>query len=185
MRGICFSGALSIAFLIITGCSTVTVETDYDQSAAFDHYSTYRLAPPPNGPALSPSGEAALRESLLEGLGALGIREIQDGMADLDVVWHVFTRDRLSVQQYVDWGYTSGGPWPDRYGSYRMWGGAPMTYTDVNNYIEGTLILDFVDTGSTKLVFRGVGTGVVGSPRANAKNIREAVRKIIRDFPVE
>jgi len=36
---------------------------------------------------------------------------------------------------------------------------------DVMQYTEGTLILDFVDRRTHKLVFRGVGQGVVSTSR--------------------
>jgi hypothetical protein len=64
-----------------------------------------------------------------------------------------------------------------------MWYGAPVTYADVNTYGEGTLILDFVDAHTKKLVFRGVGKAVVGGPEANAEKIRGAVAKIVAQFP--
>ena len=64
-----------------------------------------------------------------------------------------------------------------------MWAGAPTTYTDVRHYTEGTLILDFVDAKTRKLVFRATGTGTVGSTKANASSIEKAVTKIILAFP--
>jgi hypothetical protein len=174
---------LAVAAAVLSGCTSVRVETDYDASAAFDRYQTYRLARPPEGVALSPSGDAALRDTLKRCLADRGIEEVTEGPADLDVVWHVMTQEQTSVQQYSDWGYAYGGPWPDRYGPYHMWPGAPMTYTDVNYYIEGTLIIDFVDTKTSRLAFRGIGSGEVGSPRANARKISEAVERIVRDIP--
>jgi hypothetical protein len=64
-----------------------------------------------------------------------------------------------------------------------MWYGAPVTYTDFSTYGEGTLILDFVDAHTKKLVFRGVGKAVVGGPESNAEKIRDAVAKIVDQFP--
>ena len=87
------------------------------------------------------------------------------------------------MQQYTDWGYGYHGSWPYSYGRYGMWYGAPVTYTDVNTYGEGTLILDFVDAHTKKLVFRGVGKAVVGGPESNAGKIREAVAKIVAAYP--
>ena len=37
-----------------------------------------------------------------------------------------------------------------------------QNYTAVDTYANGALVLDFVDTRTRKLVFRGVGRGVVG-----------------------
>lgn len=174
---------LAVAAAMLSGCASVSVKTDYDKTVDFDQYHTYRLAQPPEGVSLSPSGDAALRDTLHTCLAARGIEEVTEGDADLDVVWHIFTQEQTSVQQYTDWGYAYGGPWPDRYGPYYMWPGAPTTFTDVNYYIEGSLILDFVDARTSKLVFRGTGTGEVGSPKANARKISDAVERIVRKIP--
>jgi hypothetical protein len=170
------------AACVLAGCSTVSVTTDYDRSASFAKYRTYSLSPAARGQTLSPSAEAALRDSLRTELAARGISETARGRADLAVVRHVFLQEKVSVQQYTDWGYGYGG-WPYGYGYYSMWAGAPRTYTDVNEYTEGTLILDFVDTRSKKVVFRGTAKAVVGGPESNARKIQDAVAKIVAEFP--
>jgi Domain of unknown function (DUF4136) len=175
--------ALVAAGALLAACSTVTVTTDYDRSAPFAKYTSYALAPAAYGQTLSPSAEAALRDSLRAQLAARGIRETAPAKADLDVVRHVFLRERLAVQQYTDWGYGYHGTWPYGFGHYGMWAGAPRTYTDVTQYTEGTLVLDFVDARTKKLVFRGVGKAVVGGPESNARKIQEAVAKMVAQLP--
>jgi hypothetical protein len=173
----------ALAALALGACSTVTVTTDYDHSAPFGKYKTYSLAPAKQGQTLSPVSEAALRDALRTELAARGISEATSGKADLAVVRHVFLQDKVSVQQYSDWGYGYHGAWPYGYGYYGMWAGAPRTYVDVNQYTEGTMILDVVDTHTNKLVFRGTGTAVVGGPESNAEKIREAVKKMVAALP--
>ena len=170
---------------VLAGCASqsVTVTTDHDPAAHFAAYKTYALAPPARGETLSPVGEAALQESVRTELAKRGITEAPGKNADLDVVRQVFVHEKVSLQQYTDWGYGYHGSWPYSYGRYGMWYGAPVTYTDVNTYGEGTLILDFVDAHKKKLVFRGVGKAVVGGPESNAAKIRAAVAKIVDQFP--
>jgi hypothetical protein len=115
---------------------------DYDHSAPFAKYRTYSLAPAAHGQTLSSVGEAALRAALRTQLAARGISEVPSGQADLAVARHVFLQEKVAVQQYTDWGYGYGGGWPYGYGYYGMWAGAPRTYVDVNQYTEGTLVLD-------------------------------------------
>jgi hypothetical protein len=170
--------------MLICGCSGISVTTDHDRSVPFGRYHTYALEPPTNVPPFSPSANQALRFTLHEALGEKGIREV--GAADkpdLAVVPHVSLQQAYSVQQYTDWGYR-GSAWPYGAGYYGVWAGAPATYTTINHYTEGTLLLDFVDTSKQKLVFRGVGKGTVGSPESNAKKVEEAVTKIVAKFPV-
>lgn len=168
----------------LTACSTVTVTTDYDHSTSFGKYKSYTLAPAAHGQTLSPTSEAALRGALRTELGARGIHESTSGKSDLAIVRHVFLQEKVSTRQYTDWGYGYGGGWPYRYGHYAMWTGAPQTYTDVTHYTEGTMILDFVDNHTKKLVFRGAGEAVVGGPEKNAAKIQDAVAKIVAGLPV-
>ena len=169
--------------LVLCGCSTVTVTTDYDHSAPFGTYRTYAVEPPANVPPLSPTVDSALRSALQENLAARGIREVTMAeKPDLAVVPHAQLQQKYSVQQYTQWGYAPGA-WPYYGGYYGVWAGAPYTYSTMNSYTEGTLILDFVDTSKKKLVFRGIGKGTVSSTESNAEKVREAVKKIVAKLP--
>jgi len=171
------------AVCTLAACSTVAVTTSYDHSAPFGTYKSYVLAPAHHGQALSPAGEAALRDELRTEFGARGITEATSGKADLAIVRHVILTDKVAVQQYTDWGYGYHGTWPYSYGHYGMWAGAPQTYLDVTHYTVGTLVLDAVDLHTHKLVFRGAGTAVVGGAESNAEKIRDAVEKMVAAFP--
>jgi hypothetical protein len=50
-------------------------------------------------------------------------------------------------------------------------------------YTEGTLIIDFVDSKTHKLVFRGLSQAAVGSTERNAAAVQEAVNKIVATYP--
>ncbi len=183
---------LSLASVFaLAACSTVTVTTNYDHSAAFGKYKTYTLAPATHGQKLSPRSEEVLRNAIRTQLAARGVTEAMSGKGDLAIVRHVFTQDKVTVRQYTEWGYGSGvgygsgsgGGWPYAYGSYGMWAGAPTTYQDTSKYTEGTLVLDVVDTHTNKLVFRGTATALVGRQGKNARNIEKAVAKMVAALP--
>jgi len=167
----------------LSACSSVSVTTDYDHAASFNHYKTYAVEPAIHGRILSHTSDAALREELRTQLGKRGITETASEKADIVIVPHAFGEHKVSVQEYTDWGYGYHGTWPYQYGHYNMWAGAPQTYVDVNHYTEGTLILDVVDLHRKTLVFRGVGTAVVGGPEDNGGKIREAVEKMVETLP--
>ena len=176
--------AILCAGITLTACSSVTVTTDQDPSVSFSKYKTYTLAPPAKGQMLSPSAESALRDALRTQLATRGITEASGGRGDLAIVRHVFLEDKVSVQQFVDWGYGYGGAMPYGYGRYGMWAGAPRTFTSVNQYTEGTMVLDFVDTSTNTLVFRSKSNAIVGKPESNARKIQKAVEKTVAKFPV-
>jgi hypothetical protein len=170
---------LAAFHLFLAACSTVSVTTDYDHSASFRQYRTYTFVPSREKIPLSPSTETAFRDSLRVNLAAHNIAEV-DKDADLHVVRHISTQEKTVVYQSNDWPYRG---LPYGYGYYGLWASAPVTYTDVSQYTEGTLILDFVDAKTQKLVFRGIATGTVSDPQTNAKRVREAIEEIVEKFP--
>jgi hypothetical protein len=172
-----------LAAFLFAGCATVKVTTDYDHAAPLAKYRTYVLAPPSHGEALSPTSEAALRAALRVNLSARGIEELPGGKPDLAIVRHVFRQGNLSNQQYASWGYGPGASWPYRDGRYAIWAAAPADFANAGAYAGGALVLDFVDARTRKLVFRGVGKGVVGSRESSARDIEDAVAKIVAGFP--
>jgi hypothetical protein len=176
-----------IAAFTLGACSTVTVTTSYDHSAAFGKYKTYTLAPSPHGQKLSARSEEVLRNAIRSKLAARGVKEAIAGKGDLAIVRHVFTNDKVTVREYADWGYGSGagGGWPYAYGSYGMWTGAPSTYQNTTKVTEGTLVLDVVDTHTDKLVFRGTAIAVVGLQAKNTLNIEKAVAKMVAALPTK
>ena len=184
MKNLSYLALASLAGCLLSSCETtsVTVATDYDRAARFGEYKTYALTPPKRGGTMSPTSEAALRDAVRAALNARGLVEAPIGKADLDIVRQVFVQQKTSVEEWTQWGYGPGG-WPSGYGRYGVWAGAPTSYLDVQQYHEGTLVLDFVDRRTKKLVFRGIGQAVVEGPESNAGKIREAVDKIVSGYP--
>ena len=170
--------ALYAAILVLAACSAVTVTTNFDPSTAFDKYRTYALTEFKEGLTLSPSSEKAFRVALRNNLAARGLQEATDNV-DLYVLRYVSTKEKTVVYQSYDFGYDYGYG----FGRYGAWAGVPRNYTDVSQYTEGTLIIDFVDAKKRKLVFRGIGKGSLGGPQTNTQRISEAVQKIILEFP--
>jgi hypothetical protein len=161
---------------ILAACSTtpsVAVKTDYDHSVTFGKYHTYALDTASIG--LSPTGKEALQSSLRSSLAGRGLKEAGKN-SDLYIVPTVFTQQKLNAMP--GGGYTF---YPSVYGRYRM--GTVALNTEVQQYTEGTLVIDFVDRKTHKIVYRGLGQAAVGSTERNAAAIRVAVEKIVAAFP--
>jgi hypothetical protein len=175
--------SLAALIIILCGCSTVSVTTDYDPTASFADYRTYALESPANAPLFSPSADATLRSALHENLAARGIREVRvNNKPDLAVVPHAQLQHRHTREQYNHWGYGVGGS-PFGAGYYGMWIGQPYPGTTIKSDTEGTLILDFVETSHGTLVFRGTVKATVSNAKSTAENIGEAVEKIVARIP--
>ena len=171
---------LTLAIVVFSSCSSVTVRTDHDPGTNFARYRTYALGPPSrNALALSPSIRAQIESSIDQGLAARGIR--RSGRPDFYVAYHVTTQEQISVQTFHDWGrWSYGGP---RWNSYTLWRGSPITTSYVHRTTVGTLVVDFVDARTDRAFWRGVATGTVRGAESNRRKIADAVRQMLERFP--
>ncbi len=169
--------------LFLTGCSTITVNYDYDTTTNFGQFRTYKWAPDPSDPTrVQNANDAGQRSGLLSNriksaieyeLNAKGMTKTE-GDADLMVVFHIGTQEKIAV---TDWGYG--------YSNYYWgYGGRQM---DVYQYQEGQMIIDLVQEETHDLVWRGTGRGVVDqstkSPEEMQAKINDVVAQIMANFP--
>jgi hypothetical protein len=184
--------AVLILFAVILGsaCSSVRTSYDFDPDADFSAWRTYawyRSESPATGdprldnPLLHERIEAAIDRTL----GERGHARVQDRTPDFYVNYHLSTEQRLDVRT-MNRGYV-GGPHGVRWGG-AGWGGVGWTETRVDQYEEGTLVIDFVDAAKRRLVWRGSGTRRLSSnpePDQVTKRVNEAVDEILSQFPPE
>lgn len=161
------------AFLMIaaSGCTTMTVYTDYDHTASFSGYDTFEFLGQPKG--LSPLMQRRARDAVRAELTAKGLRRARGPRADL----HVAINARIRVERQlstVHFGY-----------GYRWWGGhVGMAHHHVRNVPVGAVVVDLVDARTNQLVWRGVAHDVMSrDPERNAATIREAVSRMFAEFP--
>jgi Domain of unknown function (DUF4136) len=161
----------------LAACSTtprITVNTDYDHAANFGKFRTYAIDSSAIG--LSTTGTAALQQALRSSLTARGLREVSGRGADLYIVPSVFTRERLNTMPVG--GYTLT---PTRFGTFGA--SSRQLNASVRQFTEGSLVIDFVDSKTHTVVFRGVGQAAVGSKERNAAAITAAVNQIVAQYP--
>jgi hypothetical protein len=161
------------------GCSGISVNTDFDNQVDFTKLSTYNWMQAPEDPAADIQKELAtntlvegrVKRAVDEQLAAKGIRKTTED-PDMLVAFHTGVQDKVNVQS---WGYGYG--WG--------WGPGGVNVSTVH-YQEGSLILDFIDPKTNKLVWRGVATKVLPektTPEKSEKTIRQAVEKILEKYP--
>jgi hypothetical protein len=158
------------------------VDTDHDPQANFGQYKTYAWAPeptPPSGPhpiVQNTLFEKRLKESVDSQLPSRGLRPAAPGeQPDLLIFHHAHTQNEISsTNSGVGMGYYGGYPWG--FGGY--WGPS-----DVYEYKEGTIILDFVDPKNQQLVWRGVASDAINPAGPSPDQIKEAVKKMLAQYP--
>jgi hypothetical protein len=174
-----------LMLLLLSACAGIETRTDYDPGSVerLSGYRTYawEAAPTaPNSPIYNPIVEARVQAAVDKQLQAQGYQKVSQN-PDFRIGWHGAIDQKLDVQT-VDHYY--GYAWDPWYSPFYMSPSVPETR--VREYQEGTLILDFVDAASKKLVWRGTAQAELRQSASASKRqerLEEAVRGILKDFP--
>jgi hypothetical protein len=175
-----FLGVLIFILLVaLSGCSSLSVNYDYDQNVEWSKFKTYGwmdVSKRPSDPN-SPLQDTPLLEQRVHNSVDYEMEQRGITMGDnpnLLVVYHIGTQEKIQV---TDWGY--------RYSDY-YWGYGGRQI-DVYQFTEGSLVIDLVDAETQNLVWRGTGTGVVDqgqkSPEEMQARANEVINKIMKSFP--
>jgi len=172
--------SLILIVFFIFSCSSLSVVTDYDRAEDFSTYKTFKMyegKPVPGddlskAPLIKKRFETAIKDELQK----KGFTHQESGDVDFMVVVHAGVEEKTQV---TNWG---------SYGWYDPWWGPYGGRVDVNQYEEGTLVIDFVTVSQKELAWRGMGTGVVGDGRFSGdeegmEKIKNIVAKILNEFP--
>jgi len=169
---------MAAALVAGSGCSSISVQTNYDPGADFAKYKTYSWLETQQ--ISSPFVRAHIEAAVDKQLQAKGLLRTDTG-ADLKVAVHTrFSKEvKLSVYS-ITWGY--GWVWgPAYYGS-----GDRTANMQVLEVPVGTLIVDLVDASRNELSWRGTATSELHSEDSAEKEhdvLDEAVRRLFERFP--
>jgi hypothetical protein len=175
---------LGIAVFALAGCSSVTVNYDFDPEYDFSRYETFQIyrgeGPPGDVLTANPLYKKRFETAAAAELKAKGFTDV-DSDPDFVVVLHAGVKDKVHVSNMGSAGFYD--PWWGPYGGN----------VTVSQYEEGTLVIDIVDMGKRKadgekeLAWRGTGSAVVGDPSRDAAKEQEKanryVASILANFP--
>lgn len=127
-----------------------------------------------------------IRQSVDRELSAKGFT-IDTQNPDFLVKYQTYTEKRVSTTggYYGGWPNMGFGPysrwgWGYGYGYGSMMGSSPSTYTTT----EGTLVIDFIDTKSGNVVWRGYAEGNVDNASRLSPKIEKGVHSIMKKLPL-
>jgi len=158
-------------------CTTVKISSDFDKTAAFANYKTYKFTEDVMKLPVDDLNKNRLIAAVEKELGLKGFTksEIPDVMIDIQLKGKNIQTATASTSGGYGHGY--------RYG----WGGGFSTTTiNYDSYIEGTLFVDMIDASKNQLVWQGRGVGTLDPDADQAKrekNINYAVSQIFTKYP--
>jgi hypothetical protein len=160
-------------------CSpALKVTSDYDRTADFNKYKTYSFSPESQTLPINDLNRRRILGDIETQLAAKGFTKGDPGDILVDV--------RVSAQERKEaTAYTSGNGY-GMYGGYRYGGGFQTTNYSVQTYVDGTLIISFIDISKKELVWQGTGVKTLdteATAEQREKNITEAVKGILAKYP--
>jgi len=169
-----------------TGGSKIQTNVRSEPGLNFSKYRTYTFAPPPSTVAvIGHEGRATVQGALNAGLAARGITPSKT--PDFVIVFHMTTADKTSVKEYNQWqfgwdkvkDYAGTGT-----GKTYAYGAFMGNEVAERQYTQGTLIVDFVDTQTKKMFWRGTSVGNVGTRQQNEAELSYGISQMLRSVPV-
>jgi hypothetical protein len=180
--------SLLMTLVLLSGCSSISVVSDYDNSIPFSSYKTYRWADDTNAKksgnilAGNPLIFKRIRNAIDRELAAKGYSPGNNGPVDFTVSVYASVRDRIYYNPPPMGFYYPRGYYHGRYGYYHPYWWGPFATA----YEEGTLVIDVIDQRKNEMAWRGIAKGILKSYRDGdelQKDIDEAVTKTLAEFP--
>lgn len=175
---------LLVLILLMAGCQSTRVRTDWDPSRSFEGFETFAWSEPPKSEGADPFADNTLlrkrlRFAIETALAARGYQAVEDPQeADFLATYSVVLDDRIRDYGSSSVGFHRGG----RYG----YGYGPIfTSPTITEYQESTLIIDLLDPETKDLLWRGWSMGLVGTRDRDRSDERlnRGVQKILDRFP--
>jgi hypothetical protein len=172
--------ALGLAASALAACSSVRVATDRDASADFSRLHAFAFLP--RNDAADPIADNGIvrkriAAAISRELAAKGYAAADAGKADFLVGFETAERERIDVTTWPSW--CTRGFGRRRFGPYWGW----HDDVTVTQYTQGALVVGVLDPKSNELLWRGTATSVVDDDSGDEEHVREAVTKLLADFP--
>jgi hypothetical protein len=189
MKAKIISGIFLMA--VITGCSTVLVQSDYDREINFTNFHTFDWTTQSENTGSNADQritlfERRLKKSVDKELTANGFQKQTAERPDFLITYSIQVEDQVNVLSsgygYGAYGYRGYG---HGYGHHR-YGYRSRYYSGSRLYAEVTLVLDFVDPESNNVIWRGLYKDEIdesGILIMTEDKITKAVKKILKEFP--
>jgi len=164
--------------IALAGCSSLRTASDYDKNVDLNGYKTYNFYQKGiDRVRLNNLDKRRLIAAVEAQMNAKGFTK--SDKPDLLVNLFVVAREKTDVYgpgYYGGWGWGGGWGWRSPY-----WGGGG---TYVNQYIEGTIIIDFLDPNKKILFWHGQGSGFnLDNFTKREERLNTGVKEILAQYP--
>ena len=176
------------AFALLANMAFAQVKSDYDKTIDFTKFKTFTFKgwAENSDKVLNDLDKKRILDAFANELAIRGFTK-NDENPDVAITLYIVVEQKTSTTAYTNFNGGMG------YGGYGRWGwgmgygmgSATTTYSE-NDYKEGTVVIDFYDSGSKNLVWQGIMTKqVTENPQKREKTIPKAAAKLMSQYPVK
>ncbi len=144
---------IAILAMALVACAAQAprIETDFSQEYNFSQIKSYAFVPGDGSNATSLYSQR-IEQAITDEMALAGYRPAEAASADVLVNYLIVGREKQDIRTYHH------GSAFHYYGRYRHYGCIGCGYTSVyvQNYTEGTLVIELVDRASEQVVWRSV-----------------------------
>ena len=172
------------ALLVLAACASFEIPTpqvDFKRGYNFSAVKTFAMQPRrgAHGGSSLLGGQASTRaeQAMQLGLKERGLEMVTDpAAADVLLSWYLVTEERSDIRSY------------DSTSFYNCWRCGPVgADVSVQEYTQGTLIVDLIDPGLSQSVWRGIMksrlTGVMEKEAGQQRRFNAVARTLFASFP--
>ncbi|MDF7824000.1 DUF4136 domain-containing protein [Pontiellaceae bacterium B12227] len=176
---------ISSSAAVLSGCSSVSVNRDYDASFDFKSLKTYAwqhdMQPETGVPRIDNDlNDRRIRNAVDADLASKGFKKVEKNEADFHVAYF------MDFQQRID---GSGGSLSFGVGRSSYGRGSSIGYSTggtISDYEEGQLTIDILNPSDEQTIWRGRGrrrTSSSDNPEKITARVNDAVMRILKKFP--
>jgi hypothetical protein len=197
---------LSIAIIVLVGCSTTynAVSTDYDRAINFSQYKTFAWLPDKADTVNTPYNNEIIRNNIRNYFGqCMSDRGYTFDGESPDILMQLAItnakKERVITSYpssyyyrpyYFGSFYYTPYPYGYYYRHYPSYGygysGFPgYSTTQKQEYINGSITLNFIDRKNNKLVWTGTAEGDIYDASHISHDLHPAVHSILNEYPVK
>ena len=172
---------LGVAAMVAVACTPIYTSHDYDKKVDFTRFKSYSWMEIEHSKARNLSefqqrsqlATKRIQQDIDVQLAAKGLQKL-DQNGDLLVVYYTSANEMLEVSQNT---YSRAGMWADS----RVGGSA-----NVNESVEGTIIIDLLDAKYKQLVWRGTAEAAHDADAPIEQiydTVDKAIKKLFENYP--
>ncbi len=179
---------LSLGFVFMIGvyCNAQKIKVDLDKTIDFSKYKTYKFMGWQENidSIVNDFDKKRLSGAFMEEMNKRKLKLV-DSDPDMLMVTYLVIDQETSITGYTNYTGGMGVGFRGGWGWGMGMGSSTTNYTE-DDYLEGTMVIDFYDGDSKKLIWQATGVKTVTeNPEKREKTIPKTVSKMMKNFPIQ